>query len=82
LRVVTFSANGLRSAVRKGFFPWFVRQRAGVLCVKELKAHDAQIADAAVDARRYHLVCAHAERPGYSGVAICSREASAVSSLR
>jgi exodeoxyribonuclease III len=63
----------LRSAARKGFFSWFARQRADVLCVQELKAHDAQIVDAAFHARRYHRVCAHAERPGYSGVAIYSR---------
>jgi exodeoxyribonuclease-3 len=73
LRVVTFNANGLRSAVRKGFFPWFARQRADVLCVQELKAHDEQIADKAFHARGYHRACVHAEKRGYSGVAIYSR---------
>lgn len=73
LRVVTFNANGLRSAVRKGFFPWFVRQRADVLCVQELKARDEQIADKAFHARGFHRACVHAEKAGYSGVAIYSR---------
>ena len=36
MRVVTFNANGLRSAVRKGFFSWFARQRADVLFVASL----------------------------------------------
>jgi exodeoxyribonuclease-3 len=73
LRVVTFNANGLRSAARKGFFRWFARQRADVLCVQELKAADADIADRAFHARGYHRVCAHAEKRGYSGVAIFSK---------
>lgn len=73
MRVVTFNANGLRSAARKGFFSWFVRQRADVLCVQELKARDGDIATKEFHARGYHRVCVHAERPGYSGVAIYSR---------
>ena len=73
MRVVTFNANGLRSAARKGFFPWFARQRADVLCVQELKARDVEIADKAFHSRGFHRVSAHAEKPGYSGVAIYSR---------
>jgi exodeoxyribonuclease-3 len=71
LRVVTFNANGLRSAARKGFFPWFARQRADVLCIQELRANDEHLA--AFRARGFHRISASAERPGYSGVAIYSR---------
>jgi exodeoxyribonuclease III len=71
LRVVTFNANGLRSAARKGFFPWFARQRADVLCVQEIRANDEHLA--ALRARGFHRTSACAERPGYSGVAIYSR---------
>jgi exodeoxyribonuclease-3 len=70
LRVVTFNANGLRSAARKGFFPWFARQRADVLCVQEIRANDEQIVGRA---RGFHRISACAQRPGYSGVAIYSR---------
>lgn len=73
MRVVTFNANGLRSAARKGFFRWFARQRADVLCVQELKAHEDQLVDKAFHARGFHRLCETAERPGYSGVAIYSR---------
>jgi len=73
LRVITFNANGLRSAARKGFFRWFSRQRADVLCVQELKAKEEQLADRAFQARGFTSVCHAAERPGYSGVAIYSR---------
>jgi exodeoxyribonuclease-3 len=75
LRVVTFNANGLRSAARKGFFPWFARQRADVLCVQELRANDEQLVGAPFRARGFHRILASAQRPGYSGVAIYSRTA-------
>jgi exodeoxyribonuclease-3 len=73
LRIVTFNANGLRSAQRKGFFAWFAGQDAAVLCVQELKASEEQIAASAFHVQGYERVCHTAEKPGYSGVAIYSR---------
>jgi exodeoxyribonuclease-3 len=74
MRIITFNANGLRSAERKGFFTWFARQRADVLCVQELKAQGHQIDDRAYRPRGFHRHLFAAEKPGYSGVAIYSRE--------
>jgi exodeoxyribonuclease-3 len=73
LRVITFNANGLRSAARKGFFRWFARQKADVLCVQELKANEEQLDTREYHARGFHRVLRTAKRPGYSGVAIYSR---------
>jgi exodeoxyribonuclease-3 len=73
LRVVSFNANGLRSAARKGFFRWFARQRADVLCVQELKASEDKLVDRAFHARGFHRLLHSAERPGYAGVAIYAR---------
>ncbi len=73
MRVVSFNANGLRSATRKGFFTWFTRQRADVLCVQELKAQPHQLEDREYSARGFHRILHSARRPGYSGVAIYTR---------
>ena len=73
LRVVTFNANGLRSAQRKGFFEWAEQQRPDVICVQELRASEQQIADHTFHLRGFERACYAAERPGYSGVAIYSR---------
>ncbi len=73
MRVITFNANGLRSAARKGFFRWFARQKADVLCVQELKAQPEQLAARDYHARGFHRVLRCATRPGYSGVAMYSR---------
>jgi exodeoxyribonuclease-3 len=74
VRVISFNANGLRAAARKGFFRWFSRQKADVLCVQELKAHAHQIDDAAFQARGFSRYLHCAEKPGYSGVAIYCRQ--------
>jgi exodeoxyribonuclease III len=73
LRVVSFNANGLRSAARKGFFRWFSRHRADVLCVQELKASEDKLTERSFHARGFHRVLHSAERPGYSGVALYAR---------
>ena len=79
MRIVTFNANGIRSAERKGFFKWFARQRADVLCVQELKAQAHQIEGPEFHVRGFHRYLFPAQKPGYSGVAIyCREEPSAV----
>jgi exodeoxyribonuclease-3 len=79
LRIISFNANGLRSAGRKGFFSWFVRQKTDVLCVQELKAKPDQLEDRLYRPRGFHRFLACAEKPGYSGVALyCRREPLAV----
>src|SRR5690606_11506283 len=35
MRIVSFNANGIRSAASKGFFDWFRAQDADILCVQE-----------------------------------------------
>ena len=44
MRIISFNANGLRSAATKGFFDWFADQHADVLCVQETKAQEHQLA--------------------------------------
>ena len=74
LRIISFNANGLRSAGRKGFFDWFRRQKADVLCVQELKAQADKIDERLYRPRGFHRFLCCAEKPGYSGVAIYCRQ--------
>lgn len=74
LRVITLNLNGIRSATRKGFLDWVANQAADIVCVQELKAHATDLDDAMRRpggglAGHFH----HAERKGYSGVALYSR---------
>lgn len=73
MKIISFNANGIRSAAQKGFFGWFRRQRADVLCVQELKAQAHQILGTPFELPRYVRAISAAQRPGYSGVALYSQ---------
>jgi exodeoxyribonuclease III len=73
LRVITVNLNGIRSAAAKGFFAWFARQKADVLCVQELKAQAKDMTAALLAPRGYHGYFHYAEKKGYSGVGIYAR---------
>jgi exodeoxyribonuclease-3 len=73
LRVVTLNVNGIRSAAKKGLYRWLAAQKADVVCLQEVKAHEADL-DAALLAPRGFSGFFHcAEKKGYAGVALYSR---------
>jgi exodeoxyribonuclease III len=75
MRIITFNANGIRSAASKGFFEWFSAQNADVLCVQETKAQEHQLADGLFRPEGYHVYFRDAiSKKGYSGVAIYSKQ--------
>ena len=74
MRVITFNANGIRSAAQKGFFGWLSRQNADVVCIQETKAQEHQLSDPVFRPRGYHCYYNDAEKKGYSGTAIYSRQ--------
>lgn len=76
MKVVSFNANGIRSAARKGFFEWMTKAQPDIVCIQETKAHVAQLlADEAIYFPAGY-VCEYvdAEKKGYSGVAIYARK--------
>jgi exodeoxyribonuclease-3 len=74
MRIVSFNANGLRSAASKGFFDWFAGHDADVLCVQETKAQEHQLTDASFLPSGYKAWFRDATtKKGYSGVAIYAR---------
>ncbi|MGI9308318.1 MAG: exodeoxyribonuclease III [Gammaproteobacteria bacterium] len=74
MRILSLNANGIRSAARKGVFPWLARQSADVVCLQETRAQPDQISDSQFHPRRYHCFYESAEKKGYSGVALYSRQ--------
>jgi exodeoxyribonuclease-3 len=73
MRIVTLNANGLRSAAAKGLMPWLRRQMADIVCLQEIKAHEADLPKALVAPRGLHAYFHPAQKRGYSGVAIYSK---------
>jgi hypothetical protein len=73
MRIITFNANGIRSAADKGFFRWLSAQDADVVCVQETRARIDQLSDGHFRPEGYHCFYYDAERPGYAGTALYSR---------
>ena len=74
MRILTFNANGIRSAANKGFLDWLKRQSADVVCLQETKAQEAQLEDPAFRPDGHHCFYRDAiTKKGYSGVAIYAR---------
>ncbi len=74
MRIVTFNANGIRSAASKGFFDWLKKQNADVVCLQETKAQEDQLTDPMFRPDGHHCFYRDAStKKGYSGVAIYSR---------
>lgn len=77
LRVITLNLNGLRSAANKGFYEWLAQQEADVVCLQEIKAQEADLSPAMLQPPGWHGYFHCAEKKGYSGVAIYTRQAAA-----
>ena len=74
MRIITFNANGIRSAASKGFFDWLKKQDADVVCLQETKAQEEQLVDPMFRPDDHHCFYRDATtKKGYSGVAIYAR---------
>lgn len=63
--------NGLRACVQKGFTEYFEEMDADIFCIQESKLQEGQI-DFAPEG--YHAYWNYAEKKGYSGTAIFTKE--------
>lgn len=73
LRIMTFNANGIRAAAKKGFFSWFMEQNIDILCLQETKSQEHQLTDALFSLEGYQSYFFDAEKKGYSGVGLYTR---------
>lgn len=73
-RVISLNANGIRAAARKGLFDWLDKQQPDVVCIQETKAQIHQLSDEVFHPKGYHCHYFDAQKPGYSGVAIYSKQ--------
>jgi exodeoxyribonuclease III len=72
--VCTLNCNGIRSAGRKGFEEWLKKNKPDVLCLQELRAWPEQVGPELLAPEGYHTHWVNAEKKGYSGVAVYSRQ--------
>jgi exodeoxyribonuclease-3 len=74
MKIITYNVNGIRAAITKGLLTWVKATNADVLCFQEIKATADQISAEAFKELGYTAYAFPAQKKGYSGVAIFTKE--------
>lgn len=74
MKILSFNVNGIRAISKKGFFEWVNEANPDILCLQETKAHPDQLPDEVKNSKGYHSYWNSAEKKGYSGVAVYTKE--------
>ena len=74
MKLISFNVNGIRAIANKGLHDSLDKMDADIVCFQEVKANEQQAIEALGDLQDYHIHVHGAEKPGYSGTAILSRE--------
>ena len=74
MKIVSYNLNGIRSAINKGLLDWLQMENPDVFCIQESKAQPEQIDTLAMQELGYHSYIHSAEKKGYSGVCIFSKQ--------
>ncbi|MEM7103077.1 MAG: exodeoxyribonuclease III [Bacteroidota bacterium] len=72
--IISYNLNGIRAATRKGLLDWIKETDHDVICFQETKAQPDQMPAEEIEALGYHHHWHSAEKKGYSGVGILSKE--------
>ena len=72
--LVSWNVNGIRACVNKGFIEWMSNKNPDVVCLQEIKATEDQFPKEIFELEDYEFYIQPAEKKGYSGVAIFTKE--------
>lgn len=73
MRLLSWNVNGIRAVLGKGFPEFVATERPDILCLQETKARPEQV-ELPLELGGYQAFWSSAEKPGYSGVAVFTRE--------
>ena len=71
MKFISWNVNGIRAAMKKGFLDFVREASPDVLCVQETKMQEGQ---AEVPLEGYHQYWCSADKKGYSGTAVFTKE--------
>lgn len=72
MRLVSWNVNGIRAVLKKNFTEFITDHAPDILCLQETKARPEQV-DLPLEMAGYHAYWNAAEKPGYSGTAIFTK---------
>lgn len=71
MRLISWNVNGIRAAIKKGFMDFFNDVDADIFCLQETKLSAGQLD---LELEGYHQYWNYAEKKGYSGTAVFTKE--------
>ncbi len=71
MKLISWNVNGIRACLNKDFMRFFQKEDADIFCIQETKVSQNQIE---MDLPGYHQYWNYAEKKGYSGTAIYTKE--------
>lgn len=71
MKLISWNVNGIRACVSKGFLEFFQEIDADIFCIQESKMQEGQLE---LELPGYHQYWNFAEKKGYSGTAVFTRE--------
>ncbi len=71
MKLISWNVNGLRAVLGKGFMDFFKTANADIFCLQEIKLSEGQL-DLPLEG--YHSYYNYAEKKGYSGTAVFSKQ--------
>lgn len=70
MKLVSWNVNGIRACLDKNFMSFFNEANADIFCINESKVQEGQVT---LDLPGYHQYWNYAEKKGYSGVAVFTK---------
>jgi len=73
MKIISWNVNGIRAALNKGLAEFLSTENPDILCLQETKAREEQV-ELPLEFGSYKSYWNSAEKPGYSGTAIFTKE--------
>lgn len=73
MKIISWNVNGLRNAIRQGFWEWFAQELPDILCLQEIKAKASQLPLEEFKRLGYETYISDAIKPGYAGTLVASK---------
>ena len=71
--IISYNVNGIRAAMKKGWTEWVLNNKFDIVGIQEAKAFQEQVELQPLIDAGYHIYWHHAQKAGYSGVAVFSK---------
>lgn len=74
MEIHSWNINGLRAIMKKNFLEYIKEYSPDILCLQETKLQEKDLTESIRDIEGYYSYFSHAEKKGYSGVAVYTKE--------